>query len=74
MGIKSVKPVGTNELHLEYEPISSSSEEARASVTLALLFDETTKRLEDAKVSAIEEIDVLKADMTFPVGRPFCKH
>ena len=51
LGIKSVKPVGTNELHLEYETLPSSSGESRKPVTLALLFDETTKRLEDAKVS-----------------------
>lgn len=51
LGIHSVKPVGSNELHLEYEPLASSDEEARGTVTLALLFDETTRRLEDAKVN-----------------------
>jgi hypothetical protein len=50
LGVRSVKPVGSNELHLEYEPLASSSEEERSTVTLALLFDETTRRLEDAKV------------------------
>lgn len=50
LGIHSVKPVGSNELHLEYEPLATSDEEARGTVTLALLFDETTRRLEDAKV------------------------
>jgi hypothetical protein len=62
LGIKSVKPVGTNELHLEYEPLSSSSDEIRTPVTLALLFDETTKRLEDAKVSTKSYTEIARAD------------
>lgn len=57
-----MKPVGTNELHLEYEPLSTSSDEIRTPVTLALLFDETTKRLEDAKVRVNSHVETAKAD------------
>lgn len=53
LGIKSVKPVDSNELHLEYEPLpttGSAQTGPNATVTLALLFNESTRRLEDAKV------------------------
>ncbi|KAI5452443.1 hypothetical protein NCC49_000606 [Naganishia albida] len=50
LGIRSVKSVGDNELHLEYEPLAPPGEEKRSTVTLALLFDENTRRLEDAKL------------------------
>ncbi|KAJ9093474.1 hypothetical protein QFC19_008333 [Naganishia cerealis] len=53
LGIKSIKPVDSNELHLEYEPLPRTGGEdtaSRATVTLALLFNESTRALDDAKV------------------------
>jgi len=66
LGIRSVKPVGSNELHLEYEPLASTGEETRGTVTLALLFDETTRRLEDAKVGISHTRFIVAPTLTHP--------